>query len=320
MNAHRKTCLAAGFTAALGFIIACGGSQQQASRPPVGKGQLAIELVDAPSTDVQEIWVNVTSVRAHAAGTGWVTISDATMMPVKLDLLKLQSASLPLGLANLPPGTVTQIRLLVAADGNEVLVAGSKLPLKVPSGFESGIKIHGPWDIVACSRSTVTLDFDGKKSIQTHPTGSGQEWILRPVIRARPTVTADVGCGETDGGTGEGGDLPPVLVPAGGACTLGSECFSGTCSASVCTAGGAGAPCQVATDCSSNLCGEDATCAAPPAAAGAGGACTIAAGCLSNACIEGLCGPGDQGAVCSVNADCMSTSCSQGFCAPLAAQ
>jgi hypothetical protein len=316
MNTHRKTWAVGAIATALGLAGACGGSQ--VGRPPAGKGQLAVDLVDAPNPAVQEIWVTVASVRAHLAGSGWVTISDPAKMPLKLDLLKLQNASVPLGLANMPPGTVTQLRLLVAAEGNRVLVGGVEAPLKVPSGFESGIKILGPWQVSACSRSSVTLDFDGKRSIQTHPTGSGDEWILRPVIRVRASSLSEVGCGDaSDAGTDGGGEVP--LVPPGGACALGSECFSGTCTANVCAGGATGAPCQAATDCLSDSCGQDATCSAPPAAVGAGGPCTDASGCLSNVCNEGTCMPGDQGAVCKLPADCVSSSCTQGYCAPLPA-
>ncbi|MFL5273848.1 MAG: hypothetical protein ACJ79E_17460, partial [Anaeromyxobacteraceae bacterium] len=166
---------------------------------------------------------------------------------------------------------------------------------------------------------SVTIDFDGKKSIQTHPTGSGEEWILRPVIRVRATAQDDVGCGGDTGGTG--GEQPPVLVPAGGACTANPECFSGSCVQNFCAGGANGAPCHASTDCLSNVCGEDATCAAPPDAAGAGASCVDDSGCLSNACVGGVCDPGDQGAVCKSETDCRAglLSCNQGSCEPLAA-
>ncbi|MFL5272679.1 MAG: DUF4382 domain-containing protein [Anaeromyxobacteraceae bacterium] len=347
MNTHLKTCTVAGITAALGLAVACGSSTntQQVVKPPLGQGQLAVTLASTQSaapisgahgTEVKEIWVTVTSVRAHSVGTGWVTISDATKMPFQLDLMTLKGASLPLGLVDLPPGTITQVRLLVEKDTNHVVLPdGTSVALKVPSGYESGIKIHGPWEIAACSRASVTLDFDGKKSIQVHPTGTGDEWILRPVIRVKATANDDVGCGApdagTDGGTDGGDDgtvvpLPPV--PTGGTCAQNGECYSGVCSATfVCAAGANGAPCHAASDCQSAACGGDGVCTPPATAVGAGAGCTADSGCLSGVCsgTDGAktCAAGEQGAPCAVALDCASGSCSEGtdtsgnhFCEP----
>src|SRR5690242_12638740 len=336
MNAHLKTCTVAGITAALGLAVACGSSTTtpQVVKPPLGQGQLAVTLASTPSaapvagahgTDVKEIWVTVTSVRAHSAGTGWVTISDPAKMPFQLDLLKLKAASVQLGLVDLPPGTITQVRLLVEKDTNHVILPdGSEVALKVPSGYESGIKIHGPWDIAACNRASVTLDFDGKKSIQVHPTGTGDEWILRPVIRVKATATDDVGCGApdagADGGTDGGDDgtvVPVPPVPTGGTCAKDGECYSGVCSATfVCAAGANGAPCHAAIDCQSAACGVDGTCTPPPSAVGAGAPCNGDLDCRSGVCsgADGAktCAAGEQGAPCAVALDCASGSCSEG--------
>jgi hypothetical protein len=93
-----------------------------------------------------------------------------------VDVLKLQAYAEPLGLVNLPAGKVIQIRLFTAPDGNYVVPTGSTAqePLVVPSGTETGIKIVGPWDVPACTRLTVTLDFDGRtRSCTTRQTGGG---------------------------------------------------------------------------------------------------------------------------------------------------
>ena len=55
---------------------------------------LAVNLVDAPNPTVDEIWVNVERVVAHGVPGGWVTL-------------------------------ITQIRLVVAADGNYVVKGGA---------------------------------------------------------------------------------------------------------------------------------------------------------------------------------------------------
>jgi uncharacterized protein DUF4382 len=288
-SSFRKVLLAA----ALGVALACSKS---------GQGRLAVQLTDAPAP-VDEIWVNVTSVRAHHTTGGWTTVSST---PVTVDLLKLQNYALPLGIVTLPPGKVTQIRLVVAPTGNHVVVGGVEQPLVVPSGTESGIKILGPWGIDSCEETTVTLDFDGQKSIWYHPTGQGDSWILRPVIR---TKRADQTPGSCEGG---GGQEPGG---AGSSCTGGAQCLSGLCTEGACEAGGPDTPCGAGTDCVSGQCTEGGTCA-PGNAGPPGTPCTAGSQCLSNACVQGTCAAGMQGTPCTTGTDCQTgLTCQQGFCA-----
>jgi hypothetical protein len=324
MNAQKRTIVAASLAGAVALAIAC-GSSIAANAPAAGKGQLRVDLVDAPNPAVDEIWVNITRVTAHSTSAGWVTVASFPT-PLAVDLLKLQSSAALLGLVDLPPGTVTQLRLVVAPDGNHVVTGGQSVPLKVPSGCESGIKIHGPWEITACDRASVTLDFDGKKSIWYHPTGTGDEWILRPVIRTRASGHEQVGCappdaggadaGTPDAGSGSGEVPPPPPGGTGTVCGEGLPCLSGICGADgLCAPGGPTAPCSAAVDCVSGACAADGTCS-PGAAGGAGSACTQPSDCFSNACSEGTCEAGVQGSGCRVAGDCQAPlRCVEGSCA-----
>lgn len=337
MTTHRSTRrIAATFAGAL-LAAACGPGAQTANQvqnpPPSGKAQLAVTMTAttaspsqqvAPGTpvgavpQVKAVIVNVTQVTAHVAGIGWKTIG--TTAPGPIDVLKLSDPSnaLALGLVTLDPGTVTQVRLLVAQDGNQVVFPDdTTAPLKVPSGYQSGIKIHGPWTVSACNRASVTLELDGKKSIWFHPASGGDEWILRPVIRVKRTEASDVGCG----GTGEGAGTPPAPAPTptGEACNEGRECLTTVCSANVCAPGGPGAPCGGAPDCASGACDAEGTCAAPPTAKNPGDTCSADGECRSNACVEQVCQAGPQGAPCVSDGDCaQSLLCFQGFCSPQA--
>ncbi len=305
---------------ALSLALACGGSE---GLIPAGKARLALELVDAPTHNLKQINVTVAKVTAHSVEAGWVTIYQGQQT---IDLLKLKEYALQLGFKDLPPGKVTQIRLILdaAATNHVVLPSGQKVPLKVPSGIESGIKIRGPFGLKACNTTTVTLDFDGPKSIWVHPTGQEELWILRPVIHARRVSTNSTSCAPPDGSGGGSGSptLPPegpggvgtgggsgsgsgggsgsglpggILEGAGGACTTGTSCLSGVCNNGVCGQGGPGVPCRNPTDCASGQCQSDGTCGAG-AAGGAGSACTVGSQCLSNACVNGFCEAGSQGA------------------------
>jgi len=333
MNRHLRRSSVPAIGGALLLAVACGVAGT-GSRPPTGQGRLAVSLVDAPA-NVSAIFVQVTKVTAHSTTAGWVTLSPDTISPatpLTIDLLTLQApaTALSLGIVDLPPGTITQLRLFVAATGNYVLLPGSAahVPLKVPSGTQSGIKIHGPWVISACAETAVTLDFDGRRSIWVHPALQGEEWILRPVIHAKRATTEPVGCGPAcdathpcpegqvcgASGTCEGGGTPGG--PVGSDCTIDDDCLSRACGErGTCAPGGANAPCQVGTDCASGSCVEG-SCGAPPSALPAGGGCAIDADCITNSCSEGSCSPGGQGAHCGADTDCQEgMRCTAGACA-----
>jgi hypothetical protein len=141
--------------------------------------------------DLDEIIVEVDRVTAHAAG-GWVTVSET---PVIVDILRLGESAVALGFDDLPAGRINQIRLHVIEGSAPyvTLLDGSTVPLKVPSGMQSGIKILGPFDVEACAVTTINLDLDRKRSIHVHPRGHEDLWILRPVIRPF-SGRSDVGC------------------------------------------------------------------------------------------------------------------------------
>lgn len=312
MNLHRRSFAGPVWTAVAVLATACGAAKTSTSTPPpAGFGQLALQLVDAPpdkASDVKELWVTITRVTAHTTSGGWSTVYTPDK-PLALDLLKLQGSTFDLGSVNLPKGTVTQVRLYVSPDaGANYVVLGSDpkpVALKVPSGTQSGIKIHGPWDIQECAQTSVTLDFDGKKSIWYHATGQGDEWVLRPVIRVKKSDVVQVGCG------GEvGGSAGPRSCTLTADCKDGEQCIEGTC------ASGEGSPCVEARECFSGLCGPDHVC-------GPGGAGTV---CHDDGdCIGGTgscstttltCSPGAGNAPCLIDADCESRVCETDGCAP----
>ena len=312
MNVHRPRLAGLVSAGAIAVLAGgCGAAKTSANQPPTGFGQFAVRMVDAPpdkTSDVAEIWVSITEVTAHASPGGWTTIVTKDP-PLPVNLLALQDSALDLGFANLPVGTVTQIRLYVSSEeGANYIVRLSDLtkhvPLKVPSGVQSGIKINGPWEIVECNQTAVTIDFDGEKSIWYHPTGQVDEWILRPVIHVKKGDVFEVGC--VDDGTG--GVVPPE-------CHATSECAEReVCSEGICTAGDTNAPCVLDSDCASLICRDDLSCAPMPAAVPEGGACDPDE-CISGSCIDGTCGPSLQGFPCGEAQTCATgLTCAAGLC------
>jgi hypothetical protein len=187
--------------AALFLVAACGSSDPGSGR----SGDVEIRLVDAPTTAVSEIVVTITRVDAHVNGK-WETLSSSTNT---VDLLKLQGGTFALlGVTTIPAGKITQFRLYVTDAGPNYVTTPDQAhhDLTVPSGDESGIKLKANFDVAPCSQGSVTLDFDGKRSIFTHPlgAGAGDEWILRPVIRLKAVSLSgscnDSGIPQTDGG------------------------------------------------------------------------------------------------------------------------
>jgi hypothetical protein len=286
---------------ALAGLVAAGalGLAGACSRSPTGPGQLKVSLVDAAPADVDQIWVNITKVTAHSSSDGWIPVAGSIG---RVDLLTLKSAPLTLGTVKLSAGRITQIRLYVDTVGNEVHVIGdaAMTPLKVPSGFESGIKIIGPWRVDACDQTKVTIDFDGVASLEVHATGTGDEWILRPVIRVKKTETSPVTCEDT------GGTTCDVETP----CSEGETCVNGKCEQAQ-NGAGAGSTCTTNGDCLSGSCVKDQTgdlshCAASPPQ----GACRSDGDCTNGTCQgDGSCADCTSSSQCS-----MMQVCSSGMC------
>ncbi len=319
MSPHRPRLADLCLTGALGLALACGAPRTQENAPPTGFGQLALSAVDPPKSapragEADEVHVRITQVTAHHSGSGWVPVI-VLVPPAEVNLLTLDTpqTALDLGLVNLLPGTVTQIRLFVSAEegANYIHLKGTDptatIPLKVPSGVQSGIKINGPFEITECNRTSVTLDFDGNKSIWYHPTGRGDEWILRPVIHVKEIAADPAGCQPP---------APPAQPQACGEglpeCPAGSVCLLDEVLGEVC-AGPPLAPCTSGAECISSSCDETNRCSA----SGTPGPCYAATDCQSGACdLEShLCVPGDG--PCAVGADCDSQVCNpDNTCAP----
>lgn len=342
-------CLMVALSSCAGGADSVGRVQATLLSSSVPTGGSGGTVMIAPHLGVKEIIVSIDKVTAHSSSAGWVTLSGDD---VTVDILRLGQYGQQLGFANIPAGKVTQLRLYVKEGGTQYVTRddGVRVDLKVPSGLQSGIKLHGMFDVNGCQSSNVPLQWDGKRSIWVHDTGQGDLWILRPVIRTGKIDVTDTctpgGGGGTPGGSTPGGGTPGGEIPgegggtpgtgggggadvpggiteipgsgmggAGTPCATSSACLSGVCVNNVCGAGGPDAPCAVAADCASGVCTTGAC--GPGSAVGPGVPCTVNTQCLSNACVNGACEPGGQGQPCANSADCLGGySCSAGYCQP----
>ena len=346
----------------LAFQLAGCSTKEEGETLEQGRSALTVSLTASNANTlkvrggtVSEVVVHLTKVTAHSVEAGWVTLSEK---PLTVDLLKLQASASDLGVGNLPAGKVTQLRLYVdaAGDNHVVTAAGETVPLKVPSGSESGIKVKGPFNLDSCEASEIDLDFDVSNSVKVHPAQQGEIYLLRPVIRLKnhthkpvtctpATDGGTVGDGSTDGGddgSADGGDdgddgedadhgkghdkEKPWKGQCGHPCEDGDACFSGHCGGSdACEPGATGAPCEENSDCASASCGEDGQCAAPtptpgttpPGSTTPGDACSAPSECQSGSCEDGVCQTGGQGAPCQFYTQCDNgLTCTEGFCVP----
>jgi len=185
------------FVAALGSS-ACGESSP--SGPSGGSSTLNLRITDSPFSDAKAVLVTISEVQAHREDAAWETVAfpddPATPTPDTertCDLKKLQGPVDILGGGLLTAGHYTQIRLVVkkatiyfdvappATDPACTAVAPeltstNKANVTIPSGE---VKLNRGFDLPANGTTTITLDFDGDKSI--NQTGNGT-YMMSPVI------------------------------------------------------------------------------------------------------------------------------------------
>ena len=171
-------------TTGSGSGTAAGGTQSGAA-VPAGTGTLKVGIKDTPFSDAQAVLVTFKEVSVHRAETGWETIAFAGGADARTcDLKQLQTATDVLGVAALPAGHYTQIRLTVesaalyfdnAAGAGPCAATiaapdGATAALKIPSGT---VKLNRQFTVAAGGTTTMLLDFDGDRSIKKTGGGNG---------------------------------------------------------------------------------------------------------------------------------------------------
>jgi len=183
------------------ICIGCGGGGGGSDGG--GTGTLSVGLTDSSTSKYLAIYVTIDEVQVNKkkssnGNSGWRTVAT----PMKTyNLLKLVNGITEiLSEDELEAGTYQQIRLIIGKtaesenningephpDANYVVLNdGSYVSLKIPSGFQTGVKLVHNFVVEDGSFVELVLDFEACKSVVE--TGSG-EYILNPTIKVIETA------------------------------------------------------------------------------------------------------------------------------------
>lgn len=163
------------------LLAACGGGGGP------GTGTLQLQITDAPVDDATAVVVQFDGVAIKRAGDEEQVFTFTT--PRSIDLLALQggNAATLLQGTTVTAGPYEWIRLQVNATGDTLAsylqrTDGTRVPLRVPSGSQSGLKLVSGFTVPAGSTATFTIDFDLRQSV-TLPQAPDSPYFLKPALR-----------------------------------------------------------------------------------------------------------------------------------------
>jgi hypothetical protein len=205
----------------LAMLAACGGgggSGDESDAPQFGR--LTLRITDSPVTEAERVVVQFTGLEIKPRAAAEPEVFDFST-PRQIDLLALDGGGSEILLSDeeLPAGEYEWIRLKVNAgrDGSDSFIEledGSRHPLFIPSGNQTGLKLIRGFVIGVGSSHNFTIDFDLRKSV-IDPPGLGEPYLLKPVLR----LVNNLEVGTIDGIVAQGlvvdGCAPAVYLYSG---------------------------------------------------------------------------------------------------------
>lgn len=158
------------------FAASCAKNTGSSSDKP----RLQVRLTDSPDPDVKEVWVDVREVKIKMSDTSEITVGGAH--PGVYNLLNLTNGKdTILADAEIPAGSISQIRLVLGDNNYIVTKSGERIALTTPSAQQSGLKVQIQQSVTGGVLYRLILDFDAGKSIVK--AGNSGKYILKPVLR-----------------------------------------------------------------------------------------------------------------------------------------
>jgi Domain of unknown function (DUF4382) len=172
-----------GFLAASASLGACSGGSHDNPN-----GRLTLALIDAPTSDVAELWIEFTGVTLKPSGDGPAIDIDFEA-PLDLNLLDLNAdnAATLLDGHMVPAGAYNWIALKVSAefdgtlDSYVVLQDGGVEEVRVPSGTQNGLRLVSGFTVTANQETSFIIDWNVRKGL-VQPVGQ-PGYFLRPALR-----------------------------------------------------------------------------------------------------------------------------------------
>ncbi len=186
------------------LLVSCGGGGS--GSPDTATGTLELGLTDAATGNYQAIYVTIAEVQVKKqddGGSGWQTVVTPDQTYNLLELVNGYIATL--GIGELGTGQYGQIRLILGdqPDGSKNILnkthdyanylidsEDNAIELKVPSGYQTGIKVVKGFWINALQATELILDFDATRSVVQ--AGKSGKWLLKPTIKVLETVENSV--------------------------------------------------------------------------------------------------------------------------------
>lgn len=150
-------------------------------------GTLRLSVTDAAVDEADEVNVYFTGIEIQSQSGERMTFAlDTSLLPSprRINLLELQGLeSERLLEVEVPAGLYSWIRLILDQDNpGDIVINGTKNPLRIPSGSQTGLKLNRGFTVAAGNLSDFTIEFDLRKSVH-YPPGLGGDYMLRPTLR-----------------------------------------------------------------------------------------------------------------------------------------
>jgi hypothetical protein len=177
------------------FFNACSKNENSSG---ANTAKLEVRLTDGPDPNVREVWVDIQQIEIIMDDTNHPIILNGAH-PGLYNLLAFSDGKdTLLADATIPAGSISQIRLILGDNNYLITKDDQKIPLKTPSGQESGLKVQVHQEVAGGILYRLTLDFDAGRSIVK--AGNSGNYLLKPVLRIFSLVPS-------------GGDIKGVVVP-----------------------------------------------------------------------------------------------------------